>query len=65
MVFTFYNLSDMQDAAHIMMTFDIVMQGCKVNQLRNPFQNFYGSYLDLVAKYQKSVTDMLNDSFPF
>ena len=60
MVFTFHSLSDMQNAAHIMITLDITInsrwtdpsKGYKVNQLRNSFQNFYGRYPDLVAKYQ-------------
>ena len=29
------------------------------------FLLFVGRYPDSVAKYQKSVKDMLNDSFPF
>ena len=37
----------------------------KVNRPRNSLQKFYGRYPDLVAKYRKSVRDMLNDSFPF
>ena len=72
MVFTFRSLSDMQDAAHVMMTLDIAInswwtdfsQGYKVNRLRNSFQKFYDRYPDVVAKYQKSVRDMMNDSFP-
>ena len=59
----------MQDSAHVMMTLDIVMNSWwtdyKVNRLRNSFQTSYGRYPDLVAKYQKSVREMLNDSFPF
>ena len=40
-------------------------RGYKVNRLRNSFQNFYGRYPDLVPKYQKSVTEMLSNQFPF
>ena len=40
-------------------------QGYKVNRLRNSFQTFYGRHPDLVGKYQKSVRNMLNDSFSF
>ena len=50
----------MQDTAHIV----ILSQGYKVNRLRNSFQKFYGRNPDVVAKYQKSVRDMMNDSFP-
>ena len=76
MVFTLQSLLDMQDATHITMTLDIDIsfqwvdsfldQGCKVNQLRNnnSFQEFNGRYPDLIPKYQRSVRDMLNDSFP-
>ena len=43
----------------------LLSQGYTVNCLRNSFQKCYGKYSDLVAKYQKSVRDMLNDSFSF
>ena len=43
----------------------LLSQGYKFNRQRNSFQKFYGRYPDLVAKYQKSVRDMLNDLFPF
>ena len=71
--FTFYSLSDMQDAVHIMMMMlDIVTnlqdrlfsQGYKDNRLRNSFQTIYGRYLDLFAKYQRSMRNVLNDKFP-
>ena len=74
MVFTFCSLSSMQDGAHIMMTLDIAinsqwtdffLRAIKINRLRNSFQTFYGRYSDVVAKYQKSVGDMMNDSFLF
>ena len=74
MVFTCYSLSDMRDAAHVKTTFRyrhkllvdrLLSQGYKVNQMGNFPQKFYGRYPELVAKYQKSVRDVLNDSFPF
>ena len=43
----------------------LLSQGYKVNRLRNSFQTFYGRHLNVVIKYQKSVRDMVNDSFPF
>ena len=64
----------MQDAActyyddfgyrHNLLVDRLLSQGSEVNRLRNSFQEFYGRYPDLVEKYQKSVKDMLNDSFP-
>ena len=36
----------------------------EVNRLRHSFKKIYGRHPDLVIKYQKSVRDMLNDSFP-
>ena len=42
----------------------LLSQSDKVNRLRNYFQKFYSRYPNLVAKYQKSVRDMVNDLFP-
>ena len=39
-------------------------QGYEVKCLRNSFKKFYGRYPDLIGKYQKSVKDMVADSFP-
>ena len=50
---------------HKLLVDRLVSQDYKVNLLRNSFQKCYGRYPDLVAKYQKSVRDTLNDSFPF
>ena len=50
---------------HKLLVDRLLYQGYRVNRLRNSFQKIYGRYPDLVAKYQKSVRDMLNDSFPF
>ena len=63
----------MQGAAHIMMTLDIAIkrlvdrllsQGYEVKRLRNSFKKFHGRYPDLIGKYQRSVKDMVADSFP-
>ena len=64
----------MQGVAHIMMTLDIAInvwltgsglsQGYEVKRLRNSLKNFYGRYLNLIGKYQRSVKDMMADSFP-
>ena len=63
----------MQGAAHIMMTLDIAIkilvdrllsQGYEVKCLRNSFKKIYGRYPDLIGKYQRSVKDMVADSFP-
>ena len=39
-------------------------QGYEVKHLRNSFKKFYGRYPDLIRKYQRSVKDMMSDSFP-
>ena len=58
----------MQDAAHIMMTLDIAINfwltDYKVKRLRNSFKKFYGRYPDLIRKCQRSVKNMMADSFP-
>ena len=70
---TFRSLSDAKDAAHYddfeyrhkLLVDRLLPQGYKVNQLRNCFQKLYSRYTDLVAKYLKSVREMMNDSSPF
>ena len=42
----------------------LLSQGYEVKHLRNSFQKFYGRYPDLIGKYQRSVKDMVADSFP-
>ena len=60
----------MQDTAHIMMVLDIVRSAwlihfCyKVLRLEKSFKKFYSRYQDLIEKYQRSVKEMVNDSFP-
>ena len=39
-------------------------QGYEVKRLRNSFKKFYGRYPDLIRKYQRSVKDMMANSFP-
>ena len=63
----------MQGVAHIMITLDtsinflvdrLLSQGYKEKCLRNLFKKFYGRYPDLIGKNQRSVTDMVANSFP-
>ena len=35
-----------------------------MKRLRNSFSKFSGRYSDLIGKYQRSVKDMVADSFP-
>ena len=42
----------------------LLSQGYEVKRLRNSFKKFYGRYPDLIGKYQRSVKDMIADSFP-
>ena len=42
----------------------MILNNNKVNRLGNSIQKFYGRCPDLIAKYQRPVRDMLNDSFP-
>ena len=50
---------------HKLLVDRLLSQGYKGNRLGNFFQTCYGRYPDLVAKYEKSVRDMLNDLFLF
>ena len=63
----------MQCAAPVMMIYDdrrkllvdrLLSQGYEVKRLRNSFRKFCGRYPDLIGKYQRSVKDMVADSFP-
>ena len=49
---------------HKLLVDRLYSQGYKDKRLRNTFNKFYGRYSDLVAKYQKSASNMLNDAFP-
>ena len=42
----------------------LVSQGYRYERLRNSFIKFYGKYQDLTVKYQRSVLDIVRDSFP-
>ena len=60
----------MQGAANIMIGYHhkllvdrLLSQGYEVKHLRNSFKIFYGRYPDLIGKYQKSVKDLVVDSF--
>ena len=67
----------MQDAAHITMILDIVTSawlicfcrkaiqpcGFRLYRLEKSFKKLYGRYKDLIEKYQRSVKEMVNDSF--
>ena len=38
-------------------------QACEMRRLRNSFKKFYGRYRDIIGRYQRSVKDMMDDSF--
>ena len=42
----------------------LLPQGYVALRLEKFFKKFYGRYQDLIEKYQKSVKEMVNDSFP-
>ena len=42
----------------------LLSQGYEVKCLRNSFKKLYGKYPDVIGKYQRSVKDMIADSFP-
>ena len=45
---------------------DLIMsQGYTVLRLENLFKKFYDRYHDLIEKYQRSVKEIVNDSFPW
>ena len=49
---------------HKLLVDRLLFQGCEVRRLRNLCKNFYGRYPDLIKKCQRSVKDMIADSFP-
>ena len=62
----------MQDAAHTMMIFGyrhkclvdrLLSQGYIALRLEKSFNKFYGRYQIIIEKYQRSVKEMVNDSF--
>ena len=49
---------------HKLLVDRLLSQGYEVKRLRNSFEKFYDRYPDLIGKYQRSVKDMIADSFP-
>ena len=49
---------------HKLLVDRLLSQGYEVKHLRNSFKKFYGRYPDLIGKYQRSVKNMVADSFP-
>ena len=49
---------------HKLLVDRLLSQGYDVKCLRNSFKNFYGKYSDIIRKYQRSVKDMMAESFP-
>ena len=49
---------------HKLLVDRLLSQGYEVKRLRNSFKKLYGRYPDLIGKYQRSVKDMVADSFP-
>ena len=42
----------------------LLSQGYIALRLEKSFKKFYGRYQDIIEKYQRSVKEMVNDSFP-
>ena len=42
----------------------LLSQGYIALRFEKPVKKFYGRYQDLIEKYQRSVKEMVNDSFP-
>ena len=49
---------------HKLLVDRLLSQGYEVKCLRNSLKRFYGRYPDLIGKYQRTVKDMMADSFP-
>ena len=49
---------------HKLLVDRLLPQGYEVKCMRNSFKKLYGRYPDLIGKYQRSVKDMVADSFP-
>ena len=43
---------------------ELLSQGYTALRLEKSFKKFYSRCQDLIEKYQRSVTEMVNDSFP-
>ena len=59
-----HNLKEMHNGALIITVDRLMSQGYKVLRLENLFKKFYDRYHDLIEKYQRSVKEIVNDSFP-
>ena len=42
----------------------LLSQGCRSLWLEKSFDKFYGRYQDLIEKYQRSLKEIVNGSFP-
>ena len=49
---------------HKLLVDRLLSQGYEVKCLRNSLKKIYGRYPDLIGKYQRSMKDMMADSFP-
>ena len=49
---------------HKLLVDRLLSQGYEAKRLRNSFKKLYGRYPDLTGKHQRSVKDMVADSFP-
>ena len=49
---------------HKLLVDRLLSQDYEVKRLRNLFKKFYGRYPDLIKKYERSIKDMIADSFP-
>ena len=49
---------------HKMLVERLMSQGCRYEHLGNSFKKFYGRYRDLIENDQRSVSDIVKDSFP-
>ena len=49
---------------HKMLVERLVSHGYQYESLRNSFKKFYGRYQNLIVKYQRSISNIVRDSFP-
>ena len=49
---------------HKLLVDRLLSWGYGVKRMRNSLKKFYGRYPDLIRKYERSVKDMMADSFP-
>ena len=65
MYITAHNLEDMHDVALIMTIDRLIFQGFKILPFEKLFKKCSDRYRDLIEKYQRSVKEIVNDSFPW